>query len=57
MTATDAARATSILNPRVVVGLHTDDWEHFTESRDDLESAFAGTGLLVGTPRGERVEL
>jgi hypothetical protein len=40
-----------------VVGLHTEDWQHFSESRADLEAAFAGTGLLVATPRGVRVEL
>ena len=57
MTSTDAARAAGILNPRVVVGLHTDDWEHFSEGRTELEAALAPTGLLVATPRGERVEL
>ena len=29
----------------------------FSESRADLEAAFAGSGLLVPTPRGERVVL
>ena len=57
MTSTDAARAVDILSPRVVVGLHTDDWEHFSEGRADLEAALTPTGLLVATPRGERVEL
>ena len=57
MTSTDAARAVDILSPRVVVGLHTDDWEHFSEGRAELEAALAPTGLLVSTPRGERVEL
>ena len=57
MTSTDAARAVDILSPRVVVGLHTDDWEHFSEGRAELEAALAPTGLLVATPRGERVEL
>jgi hypothetical protein len=43
-----------------VVALHVEDWEHFSENRTDLESAFAASGLsglLVATPRGERVEL
>ncbi len=57
MTATDAARAASILNPRVIVGLHTDDWEHFSEGRAELEHALRDSGLLVATPRGKRVEL
>ena len=46
-------------SPRVVP-LHVEDWEHFSENRSDLETAFAEAGLselLVATPRGERVEL
>lgn len=57
MTSADAASAARILRASRVVGLHTEDWEHFSEKRADLESAFAGTGLLVPTPRGKRVEL
>ena len=57
MTSTDAATAARILGAQRVVGLHTDDWQHFSETRDDLEAAFADTGLLVDTPRGTRVEL
>ncbi len=53
----DAATAAKILGASTVVGLHTEDWAHFTESRADLEAAFAGTGLLVDTPRGVTVEL
>jgi hypothetical protein len=37
--------------------VHTEDWAHFSETREQLEAAFAGTGLLVATPRGERVEI
>jgi L-ascorbate metabolism protein UlaG (beta-lactamase superfamily) len=58
LTSQDAAEAAKILQAAKVVGLHTEDWEHFSESRADLEAAFAATpGLLVATPRGERVEL
>ncbi len=58
LTAEDAAQAAQILQAGKVVGLHTEDWEHFSETRADLEAAFAGTpGLLVDTPRGVRVEL
>jgi len=57
LTSKDAAKAASILSASRVVGLHTEDWAHFSETRDDLEAAFAGTDLLVATPRGERVEL
>lgn len=54
LTSVDAARAAQILGATVVVGLHTEDWEHFSESRADLEAAFAGLDLLVATPRGQR---
>lgn len=56
----DAVDAARILGARRVVGVHTEDWEHFSESRADLEAAFDAAGirdLLVDTPRGERVEL
>ena len=55
LTSEDAAKAAAILGASRVVGLHTEDWEHFSESRAQLEDAFdAG---LVATPRGETVTL
>ncbi len=58
LTSQDAARAAGLLQAGRVVGLHTEDWEHFSETRADLEAAFAGRpGLLVDTPRGVRVTL
>lgn len=57
LTSPDAARAAIMLGARAVVGVHTEDWEHFSESRAQLEAAFADKGLLVATPRGEKVEL
>ncbi|MEL0627404.1 hypothetical protein V6245_10655 [Salinibacterium amurskyense] len=48
----DAAR---ILGAAHAVGLHTEGWEHFTETRADLGAAFAGMGLLVETPPGVAV--
>ena len=57
LTSQDAARAASILAVTTVVGLHTEDWEHFSETRAELEAAFAATGLLVATPRGQTVTL
>ncbi|MBX3091230.1 MAG: MBL fold metallo-hydrolase [Cryobacterium sp.] len=56
----DTAEAATILGSPHVVGVHTDDWEHFTENRIRLEAAFADAGIghvLVATPRGERVLL
>jgi hypothetical protein len=55
LTSEDAAQAASILGVSVVVGLHTEDWEHFSETRQQLEAAFEATGLLLDTPRGQTV--
>ena len=57
LTSAEALRAAIMLGVSHVVGLHTDDWTHFTEGRDQLEAAFAGTPLLIPTPRGETVDL
>lgn len=60
LTSVDAARAASLLGAPQVVGLHVEDWQHFSESRADLEAAFAAAGLaerLVSTPRGVPVTL
>ncbi len=57
LTSAGAAQAAELLGARVVVGVHCEDWEHFSESRADLEAAFAASGTLLATPRGERVEL
>jgi L-ascorbate metabolism protein UlaG (beta-lactamase superfamily) len=53
----DAVAAAHILGDPQVVGLHTEDWKHFSETRAQLESAFADSGLLAVTPRGVRVDL
>jgi L-ascorbate metabolism protein UlaG (beta-lactamase superfamily) len=52
LTSEDAARAAEILGSPTVIGLHTEEWQHFSETRAQLEAAFAGTGLLLDTPRG-----
>jgi L-ascorbate metabolism protein UlaG (beta-lactamase superfamily) len=57
LTSADAVAAASALQAKRVVGLHTEDWQHFSENTADLEAAFANSGLLVATPRGERVIL
>ncbi|MDP9026368.1 MAG: MBL fold metallo-hydrolase [Actinomycetota bacterium] len=60
LTSPDAAAAAALLGGPQVVALHVEDWQHFSESRTDLENAFAVSGisgLLVDTPRGQRVEL
>lgn len=60
LTSADAVAAARILGARAVVGVHTEDWDHFSESRADLETAFAAAGmadLLVATPRGIRTSV
>ena len=57
LNSTDAATAAKTLGARLVVGLHTEDWTHFSHTRTQLEEAFEGTGVLARTPRGVRVEL
>jgi L-ascorbate metabolism protein UlaG (beta-lactamase superfamily) len=52
LTSADAAVVARILGVSRVVGLHTQDWTHFSETREQLEAAFAGTDVLVDTPRG-----
>ncbi|HEX4444931.1 MAG TPA: MBL fold metallo-hydrolase [Galbitalea sp.] len=57
LTSEDAAAAAEILGASTVIGVHTEDWAHFSETRAQLEAAFAGTDRLVATPRGIPVEL
>jgi L-ascorbate metabolism protein UlaG (beta-lactamase superfamily) len=60
LTSREAADAAQILGASRVVGVHTEDWEHFSESRADLEAAFSAAGiadLLVETPRGISVNV
>ncbi len=60
LTAADARAAALTLGARRVVGLHVDQWTHFSEGRDTLEREFAGLespaggALLVPTPLGVR---
>ncbi|HEY8911939.1 MBL fold metallo-hydrolase [Lacisediminihabitans sp.] len=56
LTSADAVAAARMLGAKRVVGVHTEDWAHFSENRANLEAAFDGTDLLVATPRGERVQ-
>ena len=55
LTSRDAAEAADILGASRVIGVHVEDWEHFSEGRADLEAAFDAAGIgdvLVATPRG-----
>jgi L-ascorbate metabolism protein UlaG (beta-lactamase superfamily) len=53
LSSVDAATAARILGASTVVGVHTEDWAHFTEDRAALEAAFGGAPLIP-TPRGVR---
>jgi len=57
MSSPNAAVAADLLGSETVVGLHTEDWEHLTETREDFRNAFAGKGQYVETPRATRVVL
>lgn len=60
LTSADAVRAARLLGARRVVGVHTQDWAHFSETGADLDAAYAAEGmgdLLVPTPRGMRVAI
>jgi len=63
LTAERARAAALALGARRVVGLHVDQWTHFSEGRDALEREFAGLEspeggpLLVPTPLGVRTEV
>jgi L-ascorbate metabolism protein UlaG (beta-lactamase superfamily) len=63
LTAAGARAAALTLGARRVVGLHVDQWTHFTEGRDALEREFAGLEspaggpLLAHTPTGSRTEV
>lgn len=45
MSADDAVQAAQALARAAIVPLHYEGWEHFTQSRADLERAFAKAGL------------
>ncbi len=60
LTSPKAARAAKVIGASTVIGVHVEDWAHFSESRADLEAAFTTAGIadrLVATPRGVRVAL
>jgi L-ascorbate metabolism protein UlaG (beta-lactamase superfamily) len=45
MSAGDAVQAAQVLARATIVPLHYEGWEHFTQSRADLERAFAKAGV------------
>jgi L-ascorbate metabolism protein UlaG (beta-lactamase superfamily) len=60
LTAAGAVELAHAMPSALVVPLHFEGWEHFSESRSDLERAFADAGLqerLRWPVRGEAVEL
>ena len=59
-TATEAVLVAHAMPPARIVPLHFEGWEHFSESRADIQPAFEGAGLderLLWAPPGETVVL
>jgi L-ascorbate metabolism protein UlaG (beta-lactamase superfamily) len=60
MTASGAVEVARALPDATLVGLHFEGWEHFSESRDDVERALAAAGLagrISWLPPGEPAEI
>jgi L-ascorbate metabolism protein UlaG (beta-lactamase superfamily) len=60
MSADDAVRAAQAMARATIVPLHYEGWEHFTQSRADVERAFAKAGLaqrLAWPAPGVRTDL
>ena len=45
LTAADGVEAARAFDPAPIVPVHYEGWEHFSESREDIEAAFARAGL------------
>lgn len=45
LTAADAVRPAGAMPQAAIVPLHFEGWEHFSESRADIDDAFRGAGL------------
>jgi hypothetical protein len=59
-TAAEAVEVARMTSDALIVPLHFEGWEHFTESRADVEPAFAEAGLtsrLLVPPHGVPIEL
>jgi L-ascorbate metabolism protein UlaG (beta-lactamase superfamily) len=60
LTSAQAAEATEVLDVARALVVHTDGWGHFTESADDVRTAFAQAGLsdrLIGCEPGLALDL
>jgi len=54
-TAAEGVEAARALGEATIVPVHSEDWEHFSESRPEIDRAFAAAGLghrLRWLPRG-----
>lgn len=45
MTAEEGVRAARLFDKAIIIPLHYSGWEHFSESRNDIQSAFSSAGL------------
>ncbi len=60
LTSAEAATAAGMLPDATIVALHTEDWAHFTEGPDTVETAFADAGVadwLVMPRRGDWISV
>ena len=58
LTSSEAAQAAVMLGAVTVVGVHTEDWEHFSEGEAQLRAAFAAARVpLIEAPRGHPTTL
>ena len=60
LTAQEAVAVAQMMSQALIVPLHYEGWEHFSEGRADLERAFAKAGLierLLWAPAGQAVAL
>jgi len=57
MNTNDALETASRFPGALIVPVHFQDWQHFTQNQDDLEKAFAALGvsgrLRIVSPGGE----
>ena len=59
LTAAEAVEVARAMPSALIVPLHYEGWEHFSESRDDVNRAFAAAGLtsrLCWPQRGKLID-
>ena len=58
LTARDAVTLCDLARPRIVVPVHYEGWSHFSQDREEVEAAFAGSDHeLRWLPLGQAAEI